>query len=117
VLPICAVAGKSKERRSEKCEVPQNPGQGITPPRILDSPTPEYPSRVAVDKGPTTVTVWVIVGSNGRACGPQVIDAPDPEFERAALNAIRDWRWKLASQEGKPVPVRVSVEMTFGRAR
>jgi TonB family protein len=70
----------------------------------------EYP-------GAKTVVLLIVVGTNGRACGPQVKQSAGPEFERAALRAIRDWRWKPAIKEGSPVATRIAVEMSFQKLR
>lgn len=107
----------TKPKPPENCEAPENPARGITPPRLISAPDPAYPRGVREEAGPQTVTLSVVVGSNGKACNPQVNDSPGPEFERAALDAIRDWRWKPGSREGKPIAVQITVEMTFQTSR
>jgi hypothetical protein len=38
-------------------------------------------------------------------------------FERAALDAIRGWKWKPATRDGAPMAVRITVQMTFKQIR
>jgi TonB family protein len=100
LLTATSVAkSKPQSNLSPTCEAPANPGRGITPPRVISAPGPDYPKGTN-DSRPEAVVLEVIVGSNGRACDPQVKQSPGPEFERAALDAIRGWKWKPATRDG-----------------
>jgi protein TonB len=118
-LLICGLAATSlaqsdaKPKVPQSCEVPVNPGHGITPPRLISSPGPSYPNHASEDHRAKVAILALVIGSNGRACDPQVKQSPGPEFERAALDAIRDWRWKPASRGRTPVAVSITVEMSF----
>jgi protein TonB len=118
-LLICGLIVASMAQSGPKpkdvpsCEVSVNPGARIIPPRVISSADPIYPGLGSADHHPKVVLLAVVVGSDGRACGPQVVRSPGPDFERAALSAIRDWRWKPATRDGKPVAVSISVEMEF----
>jgi len=37
----------------------------------------------------------------------------DKDIDQAAVDAVRQWRFDPAKKEGKPVAVRVSVEIRF----
>src|SRR5450755_3233165 len=114
-LLICSLAAIStaqsdaKAKVPQTCEAPVNPGHGIAPPRLISSPGPSYPNDASKDHRAKVVILAVVVDSNGRACDPQVKQSPGAQFERAALDAIRDWRWKPASRGGAPVPVSITV--------
>jgi TonB family protein len=120
-LPLVAVlialaegqTGSSKVAAPRSCEVPANPGRDIKPPRIIDAPNPAYPLSASRTTQAQAVALCVVVGSDGKPCGPEIPHSPGPEFDRSALEAIKDWKWKPALQNGKPVAVRISVEMTF----
>ncbi len=36
-----------------------------------------------------------------------------PELDKQAIAALEQWEFKPGTREGKPVPVRVTIEMTF----
>jgi TonB family protein len=108
-----ATAQADKPSDQQACEVPANPGSGISPPRIINSPGPEFPHGADADRREKLVVLSTIIGTNGKACGPEIKQSPGPEFDRAALNALRDWKWKPAMKSGKPVAVRIFVEMHF----
>jgi TonB family protein len=107
----------AKTKPPENCEEPESPGHNITPPRLVDAPGPEYPLMATESPRAKTVVLLLVVGTNGRACGPQVQQSAGPEFERAALRAIRDWKWKPATKDGVPVAFRTAVEMSFQRLK
>jgi hypothetical protein len=94
-LLICGLTATSmaqsdtKPKVEQSCEVSVNPGHGITPPRLISSPGPAYLNGASDSHGAKVVILAVVVGSNGKACDPQVKQSPGPEFERAALDAIR----------------------------
>jgi protein TonB len=114
VLAATAMAqSNGKTKPPESCETPENPGHGITPPRLISAPGPNYPLMASENARAQRVALEVVVSSKGRACGPQVKQSPGPEFERAALAAIRDWKWKPATKSGTPIAVRITVEMSF----
>lgn len=118
LLAYCSTAqSNTQSKPAETCENPENPARGIVPPRLVNSSDPAIPRSAGKGIQPETVTLTVVVGSNGRACGPEIKSSPGPEFERSAMNAIRHWKWKPASREGKPVPVRISIEMNFQKSQ
>ncbi len=114
VATVSSAQSDAKAKLPETFEAPENPGQNITPARLVSAPYPEYPLMASENHaGAKTVVLLIVVGTNGRACGPQVKQSAGPEFERSALRAIRDWKWKPAIKEGTPVATRIAVEMSF----
>jgi protein TonB len=107
----------AKAKLPENCEAPESPGHNITPPHLVDAPGPEYPLMANESPRAKTVVLLVVVGTNGRACGPQVKQSAGPDFERAALRVIRDWKWKPAIKDGVPVAFRTAVEMSFQKLK
>ena len=122
-LLICGLIATSMAHSDTKlnvgqsCEAPVNPGHGISPPQLINSPGPAYPNGANDSHLARVVILAVVVGSDGKACDPQVKESPGLEFQRAALVAIHDWRWKPASRAGTPVAVGITVEVSFQGAR
>lgn len=78
---------------------------------------PIYPRRAAEQGKEGSVTVRFRVGTAGQVIAPEVIAADPPGwFERAALKAVRKWKYKPKVVDGRPVeypvtPVRLVFEL------
>lgn len=66
-------------------------------------------------KAPATVHVLFIVDAQGRVDAPRVQESRgvDPIFERAALEAVKKWKFEPGKRNGKPVRFRMRVPITF----
>ncbi len=85
---------------------------GITPPRLIHQVSPEYKGAKGVSvKG--SVAVAIVVSSEGLPKDPHVLQGLDPEVDRSAVEAIRQWRFAPAQKDKKPVAVKVTVEVQF----
>ena len=66
-------------------------------------------------KAPGQVYVIFVVDEQGRVQNPKVQRSSDPIFERAALTAVRQWKFEPGKREGRPVRFRMRVPLTFPR--
>jgi TonB family protein len=88
---------------------------GITPPKATKSPDPTYPDLPA-DTEPRGVVVMLIgVDTRGHVGPVHVVRSSAPVFEKSAVDTVKTWRFKPAKKDGKPVPVQITVEMSFAR--
>jgi protein TonB len=62
---------------------------------------------------PATVNVLFVVDEGGRVENPIVQNSSDPQFEAAALAAIRQWKFEPGKRGGKPVRFRMRQPFTF----
>lgn len=62
---------------------------------------------------PATVNILFVVDESGRVENPIVQNSSDPQFEAAALAAIRQWKFEPGKRAGKPVRFRMRQPMTF----
>ena len=114
---ILAATAPAQSNAAQSCDTPVKIRHGVTSPQVISSHAPESPyanhpgSHIYTDK--QVVVLSVIVGTNGVACNPQVERSARADFGKAAVDAIRDWKWKPAISGGTPVAVRIFVEMTF----
>jgi protein TonB len=53
------------------------------------------------------------VRSDGRPTDIVLKQSLHPDLDEAAMKALAQWEFKPGTREGKPVPVRVTVTMTF----
>jgi protein TonB len=76
---------------------------------------PQYPRQAAQQKVEGWVQVGFTISVTGSVKNAKVIKAqPAGIFERAAIRAIRKWKYKPKIEEGKPVErFNVRVQLTF----
>jgi TonB family protein len=87
--------------------------EGVITPILIHEVKASYPEDAMRDKVAGTVVMTCIVQLNGICEGTQVTKSLDPRLDRQATNALRDWRFRPGEYRGRPVPVQVTVEMTF----
>lgn len=91
------------------------PGNGVTSPEILFEKRPEYTSEAMRAKVQGIVEVEALVNPDGTVGRVQIIRSLDDRFglDQKALEAVRMWRFRPGMRLGKPVPVLVTIELTF----
>jgi TonB family protein len=88
-------------------------GDGVTAPVPISKPEPPYTKEAKAAKIQGTVVLWVIVGADGVVKDAGITKALDPGLDQNAVNTIKTWKFKPAMKDGQPVPVRVTVEVSF----
>lgn len=90
-------------------------GGEITPPKELSRAQPRFPPE-AKSEGRTGVVVFdVVIDASGAVAAVEISRHADPDFELAALEAVRQWRYQPATRNGAPVAVWFSITMRFPR--
>lgn len=83
----------------------------LVPPRLAGTPAPpRYPQGRT---GAARVVIQLDVDEQGRPGNLAVLGAPQVEFDEAALAAARELRFEPATQDGKPVAVRIQYAFNF----
>jgi TonB family protein len=59
------------------------------------------------------VVVQTTVDERGRIVNPVIVRHSEPEFEAAALEALRQWEYAPATLQDKPVPVMIKIAINF----
>ena len=88
-------------------------GGGVTSPVVIFDPDPEYSEEARKMKQQGVVVLWVVIGVDGRPQQMKVQRSLGMGLDEKALEAVRKWRFKPATRDGKPVPVAVNVEVSF----
>ena len=81
-------------------------------PRVTYQPTPLITNAIR-RKAPGTVYVLFIVDAQGRVEKPIVQRSDDPVFEKAAVDAVKKWRFEPGKRNGKSVRFRMRVPIKF----
>ncbi len=66
-----------------------------------------------IKKGEVTVNLLFTVDPSGRVESPIVQTPVDPDFDSAALAAIKQWKFEPGKRGGQPVRFRMRLPMTF----
>ncbi len=88
-------------------------GGGVSAPRLIYGPDPEFSEEARKAKYQGTVVLWVIVGTDGRTRDIRIARPLGLGLDAKAVEAVRVWRFEPARKDGVPVPVQVSVEVNF----
>ena len=88
---------------------------GVSFPELIDSSRvlPKYPEEARNNGTEGKVILQVIVQKDGTVGGIKVLRSPGPEFEKPAIAAVRQWRYKPGISRGRPVDVYSTIVVDF----
>ncbi|WP_407351485.1 energy transducer TonB [Luteimonas sp. R10] len=87
-------------------------------PLAVDAPAPRYPSAALRSGESGEVVLRVRVGIDGSAGEVEIVRSSSSRaLDRAAVAAVRRWRFQPALRDGQPVPGMVQVPIVFNPAR
>jgi TonB family protein len=97
---------------------PETKKKDVAPPVLVRKVQPDYPLGAREFQLQGGTVVEAVIDTEGiprepvvkRGCGVTVLDF-------AAMDAVRKWRYKPASLEGRPIPVWLTVTVTFSLYR
>jgi protein TonB len=88
-------------------------GGGVSAPVVIFKVEPEFSEEARRAKFMGVVTVNLIVDAAGHPQNVRVIRGVGMGLDQKALEAVRQYRFKPAMEDGHPVPVQVNVEVDF----
>jgi TonB family protein len=88
-------------------------GGGVSPPRAISSPDPEYSERARKEGYGGTCVLVLIVDPKGLPRDIRVTRALGLGLDEKAIEAVRSWTFHPAMKDGIPVAVRINVEVSF----
>lgn len=89
------------------------PGGPVRAPKLIHYVEPEFSgaSKEAFVEG--TVKISTVVTTDGMPIKCEVVTGLNAEEDRTAVAALKQWRFKPGTRDGKPVNVHVTVEVAF----
>lgn len=84
-----------------------------TPPTLISGKRPIYPISKVLSREPGAAAIAFTIGIDGKARDFDVLSADDRRFADHAIIAVREWVWRPATKDGKPIEVRVSQDFQF----
>lgn len=88
-------------------------GGGVSAPKVVYDPDPEYSEEARKAKFQGTVVLWLVVSPDGKPQQIRVTRALGMGLDEKAIEAVRQWRFEPAKKDGQPVPVQINVEVNF----
>ncbi len=88
-------------------------GGGVSAPRAIYMPDPEYSEEARKAKYQGVCVLWLVVGPDGRPRDIKVARTLGLGLDEKAIEAVKTWRFEPAMKDGKPVAVQINVEVQF----
>jgi len=88
-------------------------GGGVKGPVIIYQPEPEFSEEARKAKFQGVVTVSIIVDAQGRPQNVHVTRGVGMGLDEKAMEAVRQYRFKPGTENGKPVATYLNVEVNF----
>jgi TonB family protein len=88
-------------------------GRGVTPPRPIYSPDPEFSEEARKAKYQGTCTLMIIVGTDGRPTNIRVVNSLGMGLDEKAIETVKTWRFEPGQKDGHAVNVEMAVEVDF----
>jgi len=94
---------------------PEKIGNGVVAPVLIHQVKPEYTAEARDARIQGTVTLDTVVKADGTVGDVTVAKSLDTKFglDQQAVKAAKEWRFRPGTKDGKPVAVRVALEMRF----
>ncbi len=92
---------------------PYRVGGGVSAPRAIFAPDPEYSEEARKAKYQGTVVLWVVIGPDGRTHQIRVARTLGMGLDEKAIEAVRTWKFDPARKDGQAVAVQVNIEVNF----
>ncbi len=88
-------------------------GGGVSAPRAIYAPDPEYSEEARKAKYQGTCVLWLVVGPDGRPRDLKIARSLGLGLDEKAIEAVKTWKFEPAMKDGRPVAVQINVEVSF----
>ncbi len=88
-------------------------GGDVKAPKLIHQVEPQYSEAARDAHIEGTVVLSVIIGTEGKASGFDVLKSLHPDLDRNAIEAVRQWLFEPGTKNGKPVMVSAKIEINF----
>lgn len=104
---------KSGEETGKSQEQIYDIGGDVLPPKLIHVVEPQFNPKSEEVYVSGTIKIQIVITKNGGVKNPKVLAGKNERQDKAATDAVLQWRFKPASREGEPVSVRATVEVNF----
>jgi protein TonB len=85
----------------------------VAKPITLHKVQPEYPEQARKDRVTGTVILQTIIDTKGLVTAIELVQSVREDIDKAAIEAIRQWRFDPATLKGEPVEVYYNLTINF----
>jgi TonB family protein len=89
------------------------PGKGVSNPVPILRPEPKYTEDARRARIEGSVLLALVVDTNGAARNIKVVRSLDPGLDQMAVDALRQWTFRLGQRNGSPVSMQAQLEVNF----
>jgi protein TonB len=89
--------------------------QGVTSGLLMKKVTPQYPPLARQARIQGSVVLHAVIGKNGEVQNLQVVSG-HPMLTQAAIQAVKQWKYKPYYLNGQPVEVDTNITVNFSLA-
>jgi protein TonB len=114
IVAACVV-GLAVASAHAQQETVYTPGNGVSLPTVTRQIQPQYTPEAMANRIEGSVGLSTVVLADGKVGDVKVTRSLDSVhgLDEAAVKAMKQWEFKAGTKDGKPVAVRVSIDMTF----
>ena len=114
VLMLAALLFTATATIAQQRQVYQ-PGNGVSPPKLIKEVKPEYTPEARAAKIQGTVLLSAVVLEDGTVDNVTVLRSLDTKYglDGQAVKAAKQWMFSPGMKDGKPVAVKVTIELAF----
>lgn len=91
---------------------PLQVGGDVKTATLLSSVAPIYPQMARTQRLSGDVKIDALIGADGRVSSTKVISGP-ALLHQAAIDAVRQWKYRAATLNGQQVPMHLTVTVQF----
>jgi protein TonB len=92
---------------------PMRVGGEVKEPIEISRVKPQYPEAARKARMQGVVILEAIITKDGSVSDVRILRGINPLLDNAAMRAVQQWRYKPATFNGRPVPVYLTVTVTF----
>jgi TonB family protein len=88
-------------------------GGDVAQAQLVFALKPVYPDSARAAGIQGVVSIQAVIGKDGSVLAPVPISANDPRLTQAALDAVRQWRYRPTLLNGEPVEISTTITVNF----
>ncbi len=104
------LAGGNKQPVAPAAPIPV--GGDVVQAKLISSMPPAYPPLAKSQHVSGSVLVDALIDANGRVTTMKVVSGP-VLLHQAAMDALKQWKYRPATLDGKPTPMHLTVTIQF----
>lgn len=86
---------------------------GTTDPVVIERVSPRYPDEERKGRVQGEVVLATQIDETGAVTDVRAVRSVSPGLELAAIEAVRQWKFRPATRDGRPVPVTFHITINF----